>query len=62
MLVRDGYNRGGTAFTFLEVAQAQQAMIDVYDRRIQLLRSYHLDGARLDRLTGRHAFLISSAE
>lgn len=62
VLVRDGYNRGGTAFTFLEVAQAQQAMIDVYDRRIQLLRSYHLDGARLDRLTGRHAFLISSAE
>jgi cobalt-zinc-cadmium efflux system outer membrane protein len=62
VLVRDGYNRGGTAFTFLEVAQAQQAMIDAYDRRIQLLRTYHLDGARLDRLTGRHAFLLSSAE
>src|SRR3546814_10373272 len=24
VLVRDGFNRGGTAFTFLEVAQAQQ--------------------------------------
>ncbi|MFZ2997945.1 TolC family protein [Sphingobium sp.] len=62
VLVRDGYNRGGTAFTFLEVAQAQQAMIDAYDRRIVLLRSYHLDGARLDRLTGRHVPLLSSVE
>jgi cobalt-zinc-cadmium efflux system outer membrane protein len=62
MLVRDGYNRGGTAFTFLEVTQAQEAMIDAYDRRITLLKSYHLDGARLDRLTGRHAPLLASAE
>lgn len=62
MLVRDGYNRGGTAFTFLEVTQAQAAMIDAYDRRITLLKSYHLDGARLDRLTGRHAPLLASAE
>jgi len=61
-LVRDGYNRGGTAFTFLEVTQAQEAMINVYDRRIALLKSYHLDGARLDRLTGRHAPLLASAE
>ncbi|RJG54511.1 TolC family protein [Sphingobium terrigena] len=62
MLVRDGYNRGGTAFTFLEVTQAQEAMIDAYDRRITLLKSYHLDGARLDRLTGRYAPLLASAE
>lgn len=62
LLVREGYNRGGTAFTFLEVTQAQEAMIDAYDRRIALLKSYHLDGARLDRLTGRHASLLASAE
>ena len=62
VLVRDGFNRGGTAFTFLEVAQAQQAVIDARARRIELLRRYHLDGVRLDRLSGRHASLIASAE
>jgi cobalt-zinc-cadmium efflux system outer membrane protein len=62
VLVRDGFNRGGTAFTFLEVAQAQQAVIDARTRRLELLRRYHLDGVRLDRLTGRHASLITSAE
>lgn len=62
VMVRDGYSRGGTAFTFLEVAQAQQALLDAYDRRVALLRQYHLDGARLDRLTGRHASLLASAE
>lgn len=62
VLVRDGFARGGTAFTFLEVSQAQQAAIEARSRRIELLRRYHLAGARLDRLTGRHAFLLSSAE
>lgn len=62
VLVRDGFARGGTAFTFLEVSQAQQAAIDARSRRVELLRRYHLAGARLDRLTGRHAPLLSSAE
>jgi cobalt-zinc-cadmium efflux system outer membrane protein len=61
-MVREGFNRGGTAFTFLEVAQAQQAVIEARTRRVELLRRYHLDGVRLDRLTGRHAALIASAE
>jgi cobalt-zinc-cadmium efflux system outer membrane protein len=61
-LVRDGYNRGGQAFTYLEVAQAQSALIDARSRRVELLKSFHLDGARLDRLTDRHAPLIASAE
>jgi cobalt-zinc-cadmium efflux system outer membrane protein len=61
-LVRDGFARGGTAFTFLEVSLAQQAVIEARSRRIELLRRYHLAGARLDRLTGRHASLLSSAE
>lgn len=61
-LVRDGFARGGTAFTFLEVNQAQQAVIDARSRRVELLRRYHLAGARLDRLTGRHAPLLASVE
>jgi outer membrane protein, heavy metal efflux system len=61
-LVRDGFARGGTAFTFLEVNQAQQAVVDARSRRVELLRRFHLGGARLDRLTGRHASLLSSAE
>lgn len=59
-LVRAGFNRGGTAFTFLEVGQAQQTVIDARTRCIDLLRRYHLDGVRLDRLTGRHALLTSA--
>ena len=61
-LVRDGLVRGGTAFTFLEMSQAQQALFDVRLRRVALLRSFHLAGARLDRLTGRHTALFSNAE
>ena len=61
-LVRDGFARGGTAFTFLEVNQAQQALFDARSRRVELLRSFHLAGARLERLTGRHASLLSNAE
>lgn len=61
-LVRDGFARGGTAFTFLEVNQAQQAEVDARSRRVELLRRFHLAGARLDRLTGRHVSYLSSAE
>ena len=61
-LVRDGFNRGGGAFTYLEVADAQRAVIETKARRIELLKRFHLDGARLDRLTGRHAALLSNAE
>jgi outer membrane protein, heavy metal efflux system len=62
VLVREGFRRGGTAFTFLEVSQAQQAVIDARSRRVELLRRFHLAGARLDRLTGRHLSLVASAE
>jgi cobalt-zinc-cadmium efflux system outer membrane protein len=61
-LVREGYARGGGAFTYLEVAEAQRAVIEARARRAELLKSFHLDGARLDRLTGRHAALIASVE
>lgn len=62
VMVRDGFRRAGTAFTFLEVSQASQAVIELRSRRIDLLRRFHLAGARLDRLTGRHLPLIASAE
>lgn len=61
-LVRDGFNRGGGAFTFTEVMQAEQAVTDAEARRIELLRSFHLDGARLDRLQAVHLPLITSRE
>lgn len=61
-LVRDGFNRGGDAFTVLEVTEAQRAVIDAEARRLELLKSYALDGARLDRLAARHTPLIASAE
>ena len=44
VMVRDGFNRGGTAFTYFEVAEAQRAVIDARTRRIDLLRRFHLDG------------------
>lgn len=61
-LIREGYVRGGTAFTVLEWTSAQQAVTDARMRRIDLLRRYHLHGVRLDRLTGRHAPLLARAE
>lgn len=62
VLVRDGFNRGGLAFTFLEVAEAQRSLIDARTRRVDLLRRFHLDGVRLDRISGSHISLISRAE
>lgn len=61
-LVRDGFNRGGLAFTFSEVAAAQRAVVAARLQRIELLKTYHLDGARLDRLTGRHLPLLPAQE
>ena len=61
-MVRDGFNRGGGAFTYLEVAEAQRAVAEARARRLDLLKAFHLDGVRLDRLSGRHAPLIASAE
>lgn len=61
-LVRSGFARGGTAFTFLEVHQAQQAVTDAQERRVELARLFHRAGARLDRLNGRHLPLLVNAE
>lgn len=61
-LALDGFRRGGTAFTFLEITEAEKATLDVQIRRLDLLKRLHLNSARLDRLTGRHASLITIAE
>lgn len=61
-LIRDGLARGGTAFTFLEYAQAQTAVNEAQSRRVELLRRFHLLGVRLDRLTGRHTTLLAKME
>ncbi len=61
-LVRDGFNRGGGAFTYMEVVEAERAIIDARARRIDLLRSIHLDGVRLDRIFARHLPLIARLE
>lgn len=55
--VREGFNRGG--FQYIDVAEAERALFDLRARRIAVLRHYHLDHAALDRLTGRHAALIT---
>lgn len=59
-LVRDGFNRGG--FSYLDVIEAQRALIDARQRRLAVLKSFQLDRAQLDRLTGAHASLIPAPE
>lgn len=56
--VEAGFRRGGGAFTFLEVAEAQRALTAAEGRRVERLRAFHLDGARLDRLTARHLRIL----
>lgn len=50
-LARDGYDRG--AFSYLDVLDAQRALTDARQRRIDALTSYHRNEAALDRLTAR---------
>jgi cobalt-zinc-cadmium efflux system outer membrane protein len=59
-LVRDGFNRGG--FSYLDVIDAQRALIDARVRRIEALKAFHTDRAVLNRLAARHADLIPSEE
>ena len=56
VLVREGFNRGG--FTYNDVIAAQTALLATRARRVAVLKQFHLDRARLDRLTGAHADLL----
>ena len=55
-LVRDGFSRGG--FTYNDVISAQTALLATKARRVAVLKQFHIDRARLDRLTGAHADLL----
>jgi len=50
-LAQDGYNRG--AFSYLDVLDAQRALSDARQARVEALRSFHNNEAALDRLTAR---------
>ena len=54
-LIREGLERGG--FSYIEFIDAQRTLNDARLRRIEALKSFHLDNATLGRLTGRHARL-----
>ncbi|OYW37451.1 MAG: transporter [Brevundimonas sp. 12-68-7] len=60
VLVRDGFNRGG--FTYNDVISAQTSLLETRARRVAVLKQFHLDRARLDRLTGAHGDLILAPE
>lgn len=59
-LVREGFNRGG--FSYLDVLEAQKALIEARARRLAILKSFQLDRAQLDRLTGAHMSLVPPSE
>ncbi len=59
-LVRAGFNRGG--FTYNDVISAQSALLETRARRVEVLKQFHIDRARLDRLTGAHGDLILASE
>ena len=54
-LIREGLERGG--FSYIEFNDAQRTLNDARLRRIEALKSFHLDNATLARLIGRHARL-----
>ncbi len=59
-LVRDGFNRGG--FSYIDVIDAQRALIEARMRRIEALKAFHTDRAALNRIAASHADLISNEE
>lgn len=59
-LAQDGYNRG--AFSYLDVLDAQRALTDARQSRVDALRSYHNNEAALDRLTARFGQMLPAQE
>lgn len=59
-LARNGYDRG--AFSYLDVLEAQRALSDARQSRVEALRSYHSNEAALDRLTARFAAVLPGEE
>lgn len=59
-LAQDGYNRG--AFSYLDVLEAQRALSDARQSRVDALRTYHNNEAALDRLTARFGEVLPGQE
>jgi len=59
-LAQDGYNQG--AFSYLDVLEAQRALSNARQARVEALRSYHSNEAALDRLTARFAETLPGQE
>ncbi|WP_411288679.1 TolC family protein [Phenylobacterium sp.] len=56
--VSAGFNRGG--FEYLDVTEAERALADARERRVDALRDFHTGQADLDRLTGKHRPLVAT--
>lgn len=59
-LIREGFNRG--SFGYLDLIEAQRALLDAREQRIEALKDYHLNQSALDRLTGAHATAAARQE
>jgi cobalt-zinc-cadmium efflux system outer membrane protein len=59
-LIREGFDRG--AFEYIDIIDAERNLNNAKTRRLDVMRNAHLDLARLNRLTGRYAFIISGQE
>jgi outer membrane protein, heavy metal efflux system len=54
--VREGFARGG--FTYRDVMGAQEALMKVKARRLEVLKQFHLEQATRERLSGKWAALL----
>ena len=59
-LIRDGFERG--AFEYIDIIEAERNVNNARTRRLGILRDFHLDMARLNRLTGRHLSAFAAGE
>ncbi len=59
-LIHEGFARG--AFEYIDIIEAERNLNNAQTRRLEVLRSYHLDRARINRLNGRYQFIIAGQE
>jgi cobalt-zinc-cadmium efflux system outer membrane protein len=59
-LIHEGFDRG--AFEYIDIIEAERNLNNANTRHLEVLRTYHLDFARINRLTGRYQFIIAGQE
>lgn len=59
-LIREGFERG--AFEYIDIIDAERNVNNALTRRLEVLRDFHLDMARLKRLTGQHLSAFAAGE